>query len=326
MTKENTDDRPPGFSAYILLSEPLQFSTTEIEEALLEDYPGLDIKAESDPVFPQNCDTDEFITAPILFGYHGADCGVVSLIRMPGYGTWDPAQLAPSQRLQFLDVGDVMASNASYICVTVGAIARGGTAQFRAARLCSCLAAIFAKLPIALAVYWESADHFLRPDDVVAMADKAMQDEYPIEQWIGMRLVRPQDPPASLIMGSTVGLQNFKGAEVTFAHAPVDLNTVATTILTTTAMLTSLGHNFTDGDTVGSAGQDADEAIRIRRVAKGQLGAGCDQWLLIHPDSSVDHVKLLGKLKGKPAPKDQRVEVESRSGFFKWIMRKGRTT
>lgn len=321
MSKAKSPSKPQGFDAYILLSEPLQFSTTEIEEALFEDYPDLDLQAGTGFSMPQNCDTADFITAPILLGAGGADGGIASLIRLPGAGIWDPVQLTPSQRLPFIDVDLVLPSNASYICVTVGGKDEDETSQFRAARLCSCLTALFAKLPIALAVYWDSADHFLRPEDAVAMADRAMKDEYPIEQWVGMRLVRPEDTPDGPVIGVTKGLNRFKGVELAYANAPVDLNTVAATLMTTSAMLTGYGHKFTDGDTIGSEGEAPEDAIRIRFAPKAKLGAADDYWLMVPPESAVDHVKLLGKIRRRAGPKNEKVQVRSRMNFFKWIMR-----
>lgn len=322
MSQDQTTNKTEGFSAYILLSEPLEFSTTEIEEALLEDFPTLDIRPEQALSMPQNCDTDQFITAPILLGAGGADSGIVSLVRLPGYGTWDPHQLSPSQKIQFPSVDQELRRNASYICVSVGTQAEDETSQFRAARLCSCLAAVFAKLPIAVAVYWETADHFLRPEDVVAMANKVITDEFPIEQWIGLHL-NVGGGGRNPIMGSTNGLRHFQGTEISFAQAPVDLNVVVTTLLATATMITSYGHSFHDGDTIGSSGQSEDESFRIRHVPAGTFGVPCALWLLVHPQSTVNHEKLLGKLKRKSKAKADRVEMNSQRGFFKRLMRGG---
>jgi len=324
MTQPDTDQKSPSISAYILLSEPLHFNTTEIEQALLQDYPSLDIRPETALSMPQSCDTDQFITAPLLLGAGGADTGITSLIRLQGYGTWDPNQLTPWQRLRFPDVTDALAKNASYICVSVGSQGDDDTARFRASRLCSCLTALFAKLPIALAVYWEPADHFLQPTDAVAMADRALADDFPMDQWIGLSLGRAQHDGVDLSSGITRGLQHLKGVEVSLAAAPVDLETAATMLITTSAMLTSYGHTFKDGDTLGHEGQAPEDSIRIRRIPQGVNDSVCDVWLLVHPQSPVDHNAILGPTNSRPAPKGKTPKMRPQTGFFKRLIRGGR--
>ena len=324
MTQSDTDTNGPSISAYILLSEPLHFNTTEIEEALLQDYPSLDIRPETALSMAQSCDTDQFITTPLLLGAGGADTGIISLIRLPGYGTWDPDQLTPWQRLRFPDVTDALAKNASYICVSVGNQGDDDTAKFRAARLCSCLTALFAKLPIALAVYWEPADHFLRPADAVAMADRALADDFPMDQWVGLSLGRAQHEGIDLSSGITRGLQHLKGVEVSLAAAPVDLETAANMLVTTSAMLTSYGHTFKDGDTLGHEGQPPEESLRIRRIPQGVNDSVCDVWLLVHPQSPVDHNAILGPTNSQPAPEGETPRMRSQMGFFKRLIRGGR--
>jgi len=136
-----------------------------------------------------------------------------------------------------------------------------------------------------------------------------------------MRLVRPEDTPDGPVIGVTKGLNRFKEVELAYANVPVDLNTVAATLMTTSAMLTGYGHSFTDGDTIGSEGQPPEDSIRIRFAPKAKLGAADDHWLMVPPESAVDHVKLLGKIKRRAGPKNEKVQVRSRMNFFKWIMR-----
>ncbi|WP_420587198.1 hypothetical protein [Ruegeria sp.] len=321
--QEKAEDRV-GFSAYILLSEAIQFNSSEIEQALLEDYPSLDLRTETGFGMNQDCDTDQFITTPILLGATGADSTIATLIRLPGYGTWDPEQLTPWQRLPFPEVTQAFQYNKSYICVTTGAEAGDEIQAFRAARLCSCVAAIFAKLPVALAVYWESADHFLRPSDVVAMADKAISDEIPIEQWVGLRLQGTKNNGKQLFGGVTNGLKPLKGFEVSLAAAPLDLENAAATLSTTAAMLAAYGHNFNDGDTLGHEGQSREDSMRIRFAPKGTNGSFCDAWVLVHPQSPFDHEEELGVMTSSPPPPGQEVQVRSKTGFFKRLMRGSR--
>ncbi len=324
MSDQESETDGGSFSAYILLSEAIQFNSTEIEQALLEDYPALDLQTDTAVSLAQDCDTDQFITTPILFGAKGRDSAIASLIRLPGYGRWNPDELTPSQQLQFPEIKQALARNASYICVTAGKNNEDETGAFRAARLCSCLAAVFAKLPVALGVYWETADHFLSPSDVVEMADKAMSDEFPIDKWVGLNLNRLKDGAKEYSSGITRGLKQLKGYEVSVAAAPLDLATTASTLSTAAVMLTSYGHKFRDGDTVGHEGQSPERSMRIRFAPVGTNGSTCDAWVLIHPDSPFDHEEALGETRSVPPPPGQGVQVRSKMGFFKRLIRGGR--
>ncbi len=138
MGDTSDDKNKPGFSAYVLLSEPIQFNTLEIVEALAEDYPSL----EAVELFAKTgeagfeCDTDEFVTAPLAF-VDGEDANPVMLIRLPGYGTWDPATIPTRQMILCPDLKAALARNRSYICVTVGAKSADLIDRFRAARMAS---------------------------------------------------------------------------------------------------------------------------------------------------------------------------------------------
>jgi len=308
------------FDAYVILSEPLQFNTSEIEAALAEDYPGLDISA-PDPNSPLNadCDTAEFVTHPLLMTAKGADAHHASLIRLPGYGTWDAAQLAPRQHIAVPDIADRLARNRSYICVSAGSKNDSPAERFRAARRASCLAALFCKLPNAVAVYWEPGDHFLTPEDLVKAADQAMSDSYPMMQWVGMEL--GHDPSAGMSRAMSMGLRHLGGFEISFAPAPVDLGHAASQVLTTATMLLELGHQFSDGDTLGFEGQAPEESMRLRFVPQGTEGSLCDTWLLVHPHSPVNADDLVGPTESKPAPPGQTEQNGSDVGFFKRRMR-----
>lgn len=308
-----------NFGAYILLSEAIQFRPSEILEALKEDYPALDIGEEGlEAWLPDTpCDTADFITSPLMVGRPGRDCGIVSLIRLPGYGTWDPNRLAARQ-CRLIAEHDVMARNASYICVSVGSKGDSLTENFRAARLCSCLAAVFAKLPVALAVYWESGDLFLPPERVVEMADKAMADEWPLGCWVSFD--GGQTAPG-LYAGEEVGFGAFAGYDIMFAPAPVEGTTPISTIYSIMAMATGYGHSFKDGDTLGQEGQAREDSLRIRiKKREGQP----DLMVLVHPQSPYDHEAEIGPMQSVPAPPGMQVTERGKKGFFKRFIRGAR--
>lgn len=318
---ENADNRP-NFSAYVLLSEPIQFTTAEIEAALREDYPALDL-GETQLDMGMACDTAEFITTPILFGARGADaCGVATLIRLPGYGTWDPQQVPQRMRYLVPDLADRLARNASYICVNASARSDGLTDRFRAARLCSCLAAVFARLPVALAAYWETGDHFLPPEMIVQMADQAMSDDWPLMQWLSLEIFGDRETQDT--GGLTRGLRQFTDYEMSLAAAPLQPAEVGSMLLSAATLALAYGNRFNDGDTLGMEGQSKEESYRIRHVPKGTQGSTCDVKLLVHPKSTADHESLAGPITSQPPPPGVDMVQPPREGFFKRMMRGGR--
>lgn len=329
------DDGRTVFDAYVLLSEPIRFHPSEIIAALTEDYPALDIRCpeglEQTGELDALCDTDRFITVPLML-WQGADRGIVSLIRLPGYGTWDPDALDPNQRVRFHDVADALRQNRSYICVSVGARGDDLTSRFRAARLCSCIAAVFARLPVALAVYWEKAGHFLSPAQTIEMADTAMADSWPFRDWIGLRLKRGTHEGMSMSLGVSHGVVDFAGYEFSFAPAPVELGWVADLLWVSAHMALERGSVFSDGDTMDFEAADSERLegrrraapYRLRHVPKGTDGSSADAILIVHPDSPTDHEAIVGPITSRPPPPGVDTTRRGDPGFFKRLLRGGR--
>lgn len=335
MTEEK--ENKPSFALYLLFSEGLQFVSSEIETAVLEDFPTLDIQRNPVLSFPFDCDTDGMIpTAPIFFGSGGADgCGVVNMMRLPGYGQWQIDQVTPSQRIGAadIDLADAFARNRSYLCVSVSAKSSELADVFRAARLCSCLGAVFARLPICLAAYWETGDHFLSPSRIVSMAETAMKDEWPLTEWLGLRLDgRGQDESGRYwAAGNTKGLETFAGYELTLPAAPLEAAAVAATLYATAWLPVANGSVLKDGDTCGPETEAEGPPMRLRWLPKGasapQHGTPpvpTDTFVLMHPESPFD----IDAYFGPPNPKEAGVRVikttqRPKPNFSKRVLGKG---
>ncbi len=311
-----------NFSAYVLFSEGVQFSPSEIRAALLEDYPALELEVgEVSSAFDNQCDTDEFITCPLFVGDRGPDAALTTLIRLPGYGTWDARALRHLQKVQCPDIDERLSRNQSYICISCAASDDTTISAFRAARLASCLAAVFAKLPVALAVYWEQADHFLSPEAVVEMADAAMSDDWPTKQWIGLDIERTDPDGRPLFSAVSFGLEAFKSYEVHYAFAPVPPNEAAQWVMSTAQMALEFGNEFQDGNTIGVE-DDADGfKLRIRDYAETTEAGTKRVKMLFHPDCPIDHEDLCGPTPGIEPPAGFDNKVQPNWGFFKRMIR-----
>lgn len=324
---DQADESKASFAAYILLSEPIQFNTLEIAEALAEDYPSL----EATELFAKSgqegfdCDTDQFITAPLMM-VDGQDKNTVLLVRLPGYGTWDPAAIPPRQMINCPNIKDALARNRSYICVSVSTRSDDLTDRFRAARLASCVAAVFARLPVALAAYWESGDHFLSPEAVVNMADKAVSGDWPTKEWIGQNLARDIsfDPPAA--QSCTNGLRHFLDYEISYAKAPVGLDEAAMWLWSTSEMALAFGNKFEDGHTIGLEGVAPKDSHLLRRAPKGFQGSEHELLVMFHPKSYANHEEMFGPHNLRPHPNPEEAYVQPNYGFFKRMLHGMRTS
>ncbi len=303
------DEKPqsPSFALYVLFSDGLQFSTRDIEAALIEDFPELDIQKNDALDFPQECDTDQMIPmAPIFFGADGADAGgVVNMIRLLGYGQWDPAQITGPQRYGALDIDlqDALRRNRSYLCISVSAKSDQLLDVFRAARLCSCLGAIFAELPICLAAYWETGDYFLSPEAIRRMARISIDNKWPVREWVGLSL-SPGRKDGELVewaQGLTRGLIQFTGYEFAVTPAPVPIVEAGQMLLGAMTTVLECGAIYNDGDTIGVEDKP-DFKWRVRHVPPGVDGAVTKTLALIHPESKYDPGPSLGAPANRPPP------------------------
>lgn len=334
-----TDKKPdtPRFDLYLMFSDGLQFSSAEIAEAVLEDFPGLDIFDSARLSIPLECDTDAVIPmAPIFLGATGADATFVNMMRLPGYGTWDPNGVQPRQMIacQDIDLKAALGRNKSYLCISVSAKGRGLEDCFRAARLVSCVGAVFAKLPICLGAYWEPGDHFLSPKGICEMADMALRGEWPVQKWIGLGLGAMGTDKEGRVWssGATLGLSRFTGYEMQQVAAPFDLQTTVATLYTAAWLPLTSGNRYADGDTCGVEGGDDADKMRLRWLPKGahaksqkQPPLPHDTFIMIHPDSPFDEAAFFGTPRG-PKGRKQVVTQHPRPGFFKRILSRARAS
>lgn len=324
------DKKPqmPSFAIYLMFSEGVQFNSEEIAQAVLEDFPDLDITDLGGLSLPTPCDTDDVIPmAPIFMGATGADATFVNMMRLPGHGIWDPNAVPPRQMVacQGFDLKAALGRNKSYLCVSASAKSKSLEDCFRAARLVSCVGAVFAQLPICVAAYWESGDHFLSPKGICEMADAAMRSEWPIVQWVGLGLAPLGDDKQGRVWsnGGTVGLRHFTGYELQMVAAPFEVSKTAATLYTTAWLPLTSGNRFEEGHTVGVEGGAEGEKLRLRWLPTGATANNSeappqpyDTFVMIHPDSPFDEAAYFGTPL-EDGGRKQVVTQAARPGFFK---------
>ncbi len=173
-----------GFSAYVLLSEPLQFRTHEILAAVREDFPGLEW---SDTLGADMAFDSSTVSLGVFFAdpKGGPQPPTMRIISAPGRCPVEWPDILHKSRYTFprrpqrwsrMSAACGSASNRS-----MRPMPRG---RFDAARRLTCLAAVFAKLPVCTGIYFPSADQLVRPADWVQAAEKAMEAKFPATQWV----------------------------------------------------------------------------------------------------------------------------------------------
>lgn len=334
MARKEQTSETPNFSLYLMFSEGVQFNSAEIAAAVLEDFPSLEINDSDGLSMPMACDTDDTIPmAPIFMGASGPDAAIVNMMRLPGFGTWDPAAVQPRQMLACTDI-DLRAAltrNRSYLCISAGAKSTSVQDTFRAARLVSCVGAVFAQLPICLGAYWETGDHFVSPKGICDMANSAIRDEWPLGQWVGIGLNQLGADKAGRqwSTGTTLGLRHFTDYEIQLVAAPLDAAKLCATLWSISWLPVASGNVLSDGDTTGVEGGADAEKLRLRWLPKGskpKKGKAPPQpynsFIAIHPESPFDEAAYFGKGRGVGKRK-QVVSNAPRPGFFKRMMGSG---
>jgi hypothetical protein len=303
-----------GFYAYILLSEPLQFRTGEILAAVREDYPSL-VWTDSlnmDTPF----DTSQFGLG--VFFSQKTDVPEPSMTRLtciPGklQVNWD--DILWKSRFTNPQGKAAVAAHVNHLCISLESVDSSLAARFDAARRLTCMAAVFAKLPTCLGVYFPSADQLVTPENWAKAADTALKAEFPSLQWMSLavnRFAGPDDTEMTTV--NTIGLAAFTGTEVVMAKTKLPPAEAVKWVHAAAVMLVELGHKFVDGDTLGPEGQP--DRVRLRFAKEGLHGMQTDCWFLIHPDSAVDEFELFGERSRPPAPKGVDNSIRSENGWL----------
>lgn len=302
------------FTCYVLLNEPLQADIAEILAALREDYPTLDWP---DPAFPGPAgpfDTDD--GASVVWG----DDVRLSLIAGEGRCNvafdYDKSLLFPGAR-------QAVAAHRSYLSISAGSAGTDLVDRFRAARRMTCFAALFARLPICTAVYFTSSDGIVAPAKWVAAAEKALADDFPIEEWISIPLTRfaaDDDGPAP-ISCNTIGMAAFNGHEILVPQARVPAAEVVGLTLGAVWLQMVSGNTFQDSNTFGV--EDAPARARMRFLPEGPR-AQTDTWVLLDQSCRLDEKVLFGARTGRPPPEGYDNTIKPRPGFLKQMLRGGR--
>ena len=317
-----------SFCVSLLFSEPLQFSLREVAEAVAEDYPAVGrLGADINP--SDGLNTGDVTALGVLMPKDAPECQIVTFTSLKGplpIGSFNTAfqrLIAPDRREQMTRL---VRSHVSHLSITCGSQERDLGSQFLAARMATCIAAVFAKLPICQAVHYPSANMITTPDEWVKGADQAAAAEWPLDIWMSwIFLGDEREIEGRPWVGChSDGMAAFNGHEVCLRPAPVPPQQVLMSVYGPVYLLLAGGNEFHDGDTYGLEGTD--EKIRMRLVEEGlpilpgDHKAQTDTWVMFHPDAGEDDQKIIGPRPGIPAPEGIDNSLRPQEGFLRRLL------
>jgi hypothetical protein len=306
-----------SFTAYVLLSEPIQFPFPEIWEAVREDYPDLAwaFALEVAPPFDSSK-----ISMGTFLGERSADSPVrhalISFLSTPGAMDMDTTIMIQKSRFAFPEAAQAIAAHRSVFSVSVSSVDGTFPARFDAARRMTCLTAIFAKLPSCVAIYFPSADLILPPKSWVAAADMAYKGKFPMMQWINFTVTELTE---KTFTANTIGCAAFNGHEVCMPVVRLDPSEAFKHVYAATVMMLEYGHEYRDGDTMGD--EEGTLKLRIRHCAEGVHGCQTDTWFLFHPNSVLDELETFGERPRRPPPPGVDNTFRGDEGWLKKSLR-----
>lgn len=301
------------FTCYVLLSEPLQADISEILAAMREDFPSLNWPA---PVFPGAA--GPFDTQDGTSVVWGDD---IKMSLIAGSGRCNVAFDFDKSPF-FPEASQAVARHRSYLSISAGSDSTDLADRFRAARRMTCFAALFAKLPIATAVYLANSDGLISPAHWVKAADTALNDDFPFDQWISFPFTRyaADDDGPPPVTCNTIGMAAFNGHEILIPQARCAPNEAVSLAFGAAWLLLVSGNQFVDSNTFGI--EDEPARARMRFLPEGPR-AQTDTWVMLDKSCRLDEHALFGERTGQPPPEGYDNSVQPRPDYLKQLLRSG---
>lgn len=277
------------FDAFVLLSEPLEFATAEIVEALHADHPFTADWA-ADPRAPAEHDTATRggCDARFLDRRSGACMRIASVPgRLPA-----EFEAAMARETDRAEARWAIADHRGHLFLSAQSARTDYLHRYVAARALTALLAVFARLPICLGVNFFNANRIAPPAEWLDIADLAASDMVCHTHWYAQNTVLGPDDghgPTEAEWRSW-GLSAFLGYELMLRGRLPDPRAATMMMYGVLERLLRELRPLRDGERVVFAG--GGEAV-ARFVPAGRY-ADIDVWLLLMPTSAIDEERALG--------------------------------
>lgn len=311
-----SDKRLRGdFTVYVLCDQPISFTMDEIETAFAQDYPSLGWERFLDPEGAFTIGDASFAAG---LGPHR-----ITLASFVGQCDLEWERYYAKNGM-FAGARAAVEAHQTYLSVTVKSTGTDLKARFEAARLMTCLSAVFAALPACRCIYFPSADAIIPPDRWLKAAQTAVVDEFPLLEWMNPTvntLDKPADGPA-LITATSIGVAAFLGVEIAVPKTRTAIPEALAHLSGAAYLLLQCGHKFKDSNTLGVEGSDVKN--RLRFMAESD-DAQTDLWCILDQNCEVDEMAVFGERTGIPPPPGFDNQQFGKPGFLKRLMRGGAT-
>jgi len=289
MTERLSDTiKQAPFACYVLLSEPLLATFDDVLDAADEDYPGMNWGYQA-PDGEGVIDTRQDMTLTDT-------TGTIEFTCLGGRVKKDWMEEIHNSNLFFPRVVEALGDHTDCIRISFNSRTRDTsvTARLKAARQLTCLAAIFAKLPIATAVYVPSAEKVVRPALWVDAVEPENAEEVPILQWmtVGLREYNDLAGLPQAASAYTIGLAPFLGQEFVLPRMKCPGAEAEVILSGLVSMAFEQDAPFEDGSEMGFGA--GDKSFRVRHCPEGRHDAPTDQIWFLHSTCDIDDRKLLG--------------------------------
>lgn len=289
MTERLSDSfKEAPFTCYVLLSEPLRAGFDELLDAADEDFPGQNWGYQA-PDDKAVIDTRQKMSLSDTTGTITFSCG-------GGRLEHDWTEEMYNSRLYFPRADEAIANHTDYICISLkGRAGKTDRKQrLRVARQLTCLASVFANLPIATAVYVPSAEKLVRPALWAEATDPENAEEVPILQWItvALREYNDDDGAPLAVSAYTVGLAPFLGQEFVLPRIKCPGAEAEVVLSGIVSLAFEQEKPYEDGEEMGFSAWD--KSFRVRYCPEGTHDAPTDQVWYLHKTCDINDRKLLG--------------------------------
>ncbi|MEM9046467.1 MAG: hypothetical protein AAGC81_17430 [Pseudomonadota bacterium] len=331
-----------NFFATVLFDNRLDFTSEEIIAAAQEDFPALDWSYNF--VMPGlHSSKPEVLLSPINGnGWIGnvarmpgpfvgtkaymEDCTAQGIVRSHIIDEDGYKRLLHTSRLVFPEADGAVQRSVEHLDVSAWSTDELPADEdqrlahrFREARRMTCLSAVFAKLPIATAVYLPSADLLIKPEEWVRAATQALMEEWPFESWIQFDVQKGAVESGPVLnSASTIGMAAFNGHELYLDYCALDAKQAATQVWGAAWLLLAGGNRFKDGDTIGF--EEDSLKLRMRHCVEGQFGAQTDRWILFHPEGYRKDTDMFGETESQPPPPGVDNSIRPKESFLSRIL------
>lgn len=140
------------------------------------------------------------------------------------------------------------------------------------------------------AVFWDSAELFVKPEEFAASVEPLMEGKMPVACWIGFHPIKPDEFALNSAVGMiTQGLRHFIGREIELAPSPTDLDHAHMTLGSVVQRLMDHHLRLNDGETIKDLEMALSATIRTRdRWIRRDQAA----FVLVTDDSVIDQSTL----------------------------------